>query len=190
MKTPNKTKRMVLTSAAALGLLLGAAGLAGAVSGQSTVAVQPAPTPAPDTATTTTTVTDDDSTTDTGTDETNEGAEDPAAEAAEDAAEQTLLDSFPVSPDQAAAAASAAVPGNVDEVGISDDSANPVFEVEIIDANGQEIKVFVDPTSGAVIGQVTSAEDDANDVTEGPDNEMNEGPEANEAPEGAEAPAN
>ncbi len=51
------------------------------------------------------------------------------------------------------------MPGTVDEVEIDNDGATPVFEVEIIDAKGQEVKVTVDPNTGAVLTQVAEAAD-------------------------------
>ncbi len=165
MKPLNRTTKLVGTAAAAVGLLLGAAGVASAVSGPTEVSAQPAISQtAPDNDT-------------IDTNEANDANETPEQEAAEDAAEQELLNSFSVSPDQASQAALAVVPGTVDEVEIDNDGASPVFEVEIIDANGQEVEVTVDPNTGDVIDH----------VVEGPDDEANEGPEANEANEAPEA---
>ena len=163
METPNRSKKLLVTAVAGVGLMLGAAGVASAVGSSSP-------------AQTNTTVTD--GTVEANeTNEANEANETPESEAAEDAAELKLLNSFPVTPDEASATALAAVPGTVDEVEISDDTATPVFEVEIIDANGQEVTVTVDPNSGAVIDQVVEAPDA---------DEANEGPETNEAPAAAD----
>ena len=163
MESLNRTKKIVGSSAVALGLALGAMGVASAASA-------PADAPAGE----------------TNEDETNEANETPEQEAAEDAAELELLNSFAVTPAEAEAAALKVVPGTVEEVEIEDDGATPVFEVEIIDANGDEVSVTVDPNTGVVIDQVVEGPDD--DDNEGPNDEVNEGPETDETPEVTDAP--
>lgn len=163
MESLNRTKKIVGSSAVALGLALGAMGVASAASA-------PADAPAGE----------------TNEDETNEANETPEQEAAEDAAELELLNSFAVTPAEAEAAALKVVPGTVEEVEIEDDGATPVFEVEIIDANGDEVSVTVDPNTGVVIDQVVEGPDD--DANEGPNDEVNEGSETDETPEVTDAP--
>ena len=170
MSAPDRLKRIIGVSAAALGLTLGAAGVATAVSGPNETPGQTSPT-GPGTGTS------------EPTSEANETNETPEQETAERAAEDKLLNAFPVKPDQASKAALAAVPGTVEEVEVSEDTASPVFEVEIIDANGKEITVTVDPNSGAVTGQMTEA-------NEGPEtNETNEAPATPQPSTTQQAPA-
>ncbi len=179
MKTPKNKKAVVATIVVAGGLLLGGASVANAVTSEADEPTQELPAvqiaPAAQTAPESEDILEIDEVED-GVEHDNES---PEEEAAEEAAEQELLNSFPITPEQATVAALAVVPGTVEEVELEDDhGSTPVFEVEVIDAAGQEITVTVDPTSGQVIDQVAEGPEGAD---EGPDDGADD-----EGAEGAE----
>lgn len=166
------TKRSVYSGLAGIGIILGAGGLVAAATGPDTTptsaaVVQQAPpdqttdTPADDATETDGPETDgqdNDETTPDYTssvqttpevDETTESdAADDAAEADEDAALGALAT---VTPAEASAAALDAQPGTIDDVELSNENGNVVYEVEVVATDGAEFDVIIDAGNAEVL---------------------------------------
>ena len=71
-----------------------------------------------------------------------------------------------LTPEQATAAAIAAVPGTAGDVELENENGNVVYGVEVTTANGQ-VDVKVDPGNGSILAQ----EDDRNDGESADDTE-------------------
>jgi hypothetical protein len=72
-----------------------------------------------------------------------------------------------ITPDQAKAAALAAVPGTAGKVELEDEDGNVVFGVEVTTASGSKMDVKVDAGNGKVLAQ--QADDEGGSETDGPD---------------------
>jgi len=164
----SRTKRLLFSGAAAIGVAAGAAGTAGAATGgQST----PSQTP---------------------TEAEADGAQDPsytssvtapeAPESQPEADEAAALEGVAtVTADQARDAALSAMPGTAGEVELDNENGNVVWSVEITAADGTITDVKVDAGNAAILAQ------DSEDDSESEADEANEAPEADEAPEAAPA---
>ena len=168
--------KAVLGAAAAIGVAVGAGGIASAVSssgGETDSSQEPAYTSS---------ITVDDT-----------------AESSEADEADALAGLAKITADEARAAALAAVPGTAEEVELENENGNVVYGVEITDANGAEFDVKVDAGNGTVLAQESDdadegeegdEEDEADEGAEGDDDDANEGAETKDDPnEGSEADA-
>ncbi len=174
MPIKDRTKRIVLGGAAAVGLTLGVAALSGAAT---------TPTPSP-----TAPAAEQDQ--DPSLDGSIQAPEDESASEADEA--KALEGLATVSAADAEKAALAAVPGGtVNGTELGNENGSVVYEVDMTDANGKALEVKVDAGNAKVLDQ--SADDEgseANEGSEGPEaNEGNETDEGSEADEGAETGA-
>jgi len=161
MSFKQHTKKLVAGGAAAVGLTLGVAVLAGAAGPGSPDQSPPAQT-------------EDDDVQDPAYESSVTA---PESEGQSEADEAAALEGLAtITPDQARDAALAVVPGTAGDVELDNENGNVVYSVEITDANGKVIDVKVDPGNATVLHQ--DAGDDAEEA-----NEANEPPEANEAAE-------
>ena len=177
MKNPSKAKRIMYSAFAALGVTAGAAGLASAATNQ------PAPT-------TTEAGQSQDGANETETDVKSSVTVDDTAEAANEEQENADLQKLAkISADDAAKAATSAVPGTAGTPQLENDNGNVVYEVEVTATDGTVTEVKVDPGTGDVLAQ--EIDDDSDEADD--DNEANEGSEANEgaetAPDATPAPS-
>lgn len=170
MRDLSRTMKVVLGGAAAIGVALGAGGIASAVGGTTPSTAEADNTQEP-AYTSSITVAD---------------AEE-ASEADESAA---LAGMATITADEARDAALAAVPGTAGEVELENENGNVVYGVEITDASGASHDVKVDAGNGTVLAQEADDADEGDEANEGAedgDDEANEGPEtdddANEGPE-------
>jgi len=175
MATPSKAKKVLFTALAALGVTVGAAGLANAATSQ------PAPTaPAvaqqagPDTVETDESPNYTSSVTVPQTPDSGAETDDEAADAAK------LAPLATVTPEAASAAATAAVPGTAGAATLGDENGNVVYEVEVTTADGSKVEVKVDAGNGNVLAQETDDAGEENGADKG------EGPEGTES--GSETP--
>lgn len=171
------TRKAITTSALALGVLAGSAGIASAMSSQGS---------SPQRASPTSTVEDD-----TQDPALNGSVQASEIEGQSEAEESATLESLAsITADEAGQAALTANPGaTVNSVELENENGSVVFEVDMTDSSGAALEVKVDAGNGAVLAQ-ESGQDDDNEGSEGPEDEANEGPEAdevNEAPEVAPA---
>ena len=160
MRDMSRTTKAVLGTAVAIGVAVGAGGIASAVSssgGDADRSQEPAYTSS---------ITVDDTAESSEADEAN-----------------ALAGLAKITADEARAAALAAVPGTAEEVELENENGNVVYGVEITDASGAEFDVKVDAGNGAILAQ------EADDAEEGDAEEANGGDEAedDEADEGAES---
>jgi len=81
----------------------------------------------------------------------SDDSNDDAAEAAEAAEDVALTALATVTPEEASAAALEAEPGTVDDVELSNESGNVVYEVEVVDAKGAEFDVIIDAGDASVL---------------------------------------
>lgn len=164
MSIKDRSKRIVAGGAAAVGLTLGVAALAGA-------ATSPAQQPVPPTA--------DQEAQDPNLNGSIQAPEDESASEADEA--KALEGLAKVSAADAEQAALATVPGGtVLGSALENDNGSVIYEVDMTDANGKAVEVKVDAGNGAVLAQENdgSEAEDASEANEGP-----EADEANEAPE-------
>lgn len=185
MNNPSKAKKAAYAAFAALGLTMGAAGLAAAATNQ-----------APPASTSPTVTQDKGVEAPGGADESpsyKSSVSDPAGAAeadgteTSDAAEAAKLQALAkITPAEAKSAALAAVPGTADKVELESENGNVVYGVEVTTSSGS-VDVKVDAGNGKVLSQ---QKDDAGDEKEsGPEDEKESGPEQadkNEPAEGAE----
>ena len=148
MEHESKLKKPLYTGAVAIGLALGTMGLATAATTQTTPAVDNSAVEAD------------------VQDPSYDGsiaapAEDDTLTDAEETAQLEALAT--VTADEAAAAASAAVPGEVVEVELDDENGSVVYSVEIVDSSGAEIDVKVDAGTGEVLDQQIDDDDASSD---------------------------
>lgn len=177
MRDLSRTMKVVLGGAAAIGVALGAGGIASAVGGSNPPSVEADNTQEPSYSSSVTTA-------DT---ETENEADESAA----------LAGSAKITADEARDAALAAVPGTVGEVELENENGNVVYGVEITDSSGATYDVKVDAGNGTVLAQEADdadegdeGDDEANEGAEGDDDDADEGPESNDdANEGPEADA-
>ena len=155
MKNESKFKKPIYTGAVAIGLALGTMGIASAATTQ----------PAPNETAVEVDVQDpsyDGSIQAPVEDETLTETE-----------EATLLEGLAtISADEASAAATAAVPGEIAKVELDDENGSVVYSVEIVDGTGAQIDVKVDAGDGTVLDQ--QADDDSEDesATEADDDDV------------------
>lgn len=172
----SRTKRLLFSGAAALGVAAGAAGIAGAATGGTTQnpasPAQAETDEAPDSNfTSSVTVADD-----TEMSETDEAA--------------TLEGLATVTSDEARTAALAAVPGTAADPELDNEDGNVVWSVEITAADGTLHEVVIDAGNANVLAQDIEEADDENEAdeaNEGPEANESEADEANEGPETNEA---
>lgn len=162
MRDMSRTMKAVLGTAAAIGIAVGAGGMASAVSssgGEADTSQEPAYTSS---------ITVDD---------TAESSE--ADEAA------ALAGSAKITADEARAAALAAVPGTAEEVELENENGNVVYGVEVTDANGAEHDVKVDAGNGTVLAQEADDADEGDEANEGAegDDDAESNDDADEGPE-------
>ncbi len=165
MSIKDRTKRIILGGAAAVGLTLGVAALSGA-------ATTPAPPPS---APAQHQAAEQDQTQDPNL---NGSIQSPEDESASEADETKALEGLAkISAADAEKAAVAAVPGGtVNSTELGNENGSVVYEVDMTDANGTALEVKVDAGNAEVLDQ--SADDEGSEANEGP-----EGPEANESTE-------
>lgn len=175
------TRRAITTSAIALGVLAGSAGIAAAVSSQGSTAQE-----APTTGTTEDEVPDP---------MPSGSIQAPDVEGQSEAEESAALESLAtISADDAAQAALVANPGaTVNGVELENEDGSVVYEVDVADSAGTTLEVKIDAGNGAVLTQESGdeaegPEDEADEADEGHEDEADEGPEdeadeANETPE-------
>jgi len=156
-------RKTITTSALALGVLAGSAGIASAVSSQGSTA-QPAPTS-------------------TAEDETqdptlNGSVQSPEVEGRSEDDESAALESLAsITADDARQAALTANPGaTVNDVQLGNENGSVVYEVGMIDSTGFAIEVKVDAGDGAVLAQ-ESGDDEANEAVEGRESEADDSTE-------------
>ena len=101
-------------------------------------------------------------------------------EGSESAALQPLAK---VTPEQAKAAALAAVPGTANNVELENENGNVVYGVEVTDASGNTTDVKVDAGNGTVLAKEADQNDGGNEKAG-----ANDTPEANDTPDAATAP--
>src|SRR5688572_21533190 len=152
----NRTRKAIVTAAAALGVGMGGYGIANATG----VAFQ-----------------EDDEAPVGGSVAVTE--DESLSEAEEDAAYRALAT---VTEEEAKAAATAAVAGEVGEVDLDDEGGSLVYEVEVRAADGTETDVLVDAGDGTVLLTEAEAEaegdDDEGDDDEGDDDDAGEADDA------------
>jgi uncharacterized membrane protein YkoI len=175
--TISMTRKWVVTAAAGAGALMGAAGLASAAT-NGTEPTTPAPQQqeAPDTETApnyTSSITVPDTT--ESTDETAEAA--------------ALKAMVTLTPEQATASATAAVPGTADEVQLENDGGNVVYDVEIATANGH-VDVKVDPGNGKILAQETEQNDGESADDKGGADKADQADKTDQTKDAADAPTN
>lgn len=173
MSIKDRSKRVLAGGAAAVGLTLGVAALAGAT----TTPDQTAPADS-------TAVEQGESQDPT----LNGSIQSPEDESLSEADEAKSLEGLAkISPADAEKAALAAVPGTVNgAAALENENGSVVYEVDVTDANGQSVEVKVDAGNGDVLAQETG-DSEGDEGTESEANEADEAPEANEAPEAAPA---
>jgi uncharacterized membrane protein YkoI len=159
----SRTKRLLFSAAAAVGVAAGAAGIAGAATGG-----QAPPAPAPATAESGDTTQDPSYTSSVTAPEGAEGT----SEADEAAALQSKAT---ITADQARDAALKAVPGTPGKVELDNENGNVVWSVEVTGADGTSTDVKVDAGNGSVLAK------EAGDDNESEADDANEAPEASEA---------
>jgi uncharacterized membrane protein YkoI len=167
MRDLSRTMKVVLGGAAAIGVALGAGGIASAVGG-STPSSAEADSAQEPSYTSSVTVAD---------------TQESGSEADESSALASLAT---ITADEARAAALAAVPGTAGEVELENENGNVVYGVEVKDASGASYDVKVDAGNGAVLAQESDDEGDH----EG-DDQGDEGSETNDdgADDGSETDA-
>lgn len=170
----SRSRRLLFSGAAAVGLAAGAAGLAAAATGgQATPTQAPAKAGADAqdpsyTSSVTAPEVPDGKGSDTASSDTNEAA--------------ALKSLATISPDQARAAALAAAPGTVAKVELGNEHGNVVYDVEITKADGTVADVTIDAGNGKVLAQ------EAGDKNESRGPEADNGKETPDATEPAGAP--
>lgn len=171
----SRTKRLIFTGAAAIGILGGAAGIAGAASSQS------APGPAAAQA-------DANDTPDASY--TSSVTAPQAAEGQPEKDEAAKLQSLAtVTADQAKSSALAAVPGTAKAPELDNEDGNVVWSVEVTKVDGTVTDVKVDAGNGKVLAQETDTENDGGKDNQSGDESGNEsGTETPDAPGATEAP--
>ncbi|WP_405219111.1 PepSY domain-containing protein [Agrococcus sp. Ld7] len=149
----NKKKYAVATGIVAATLALGGAGIAMATSDSEDTAVTGTVEAPPE---------------ETAAD----GTEVETTDAEEDA---TLRDLATVTPDEAEAAALAAVPGTIREVDLDDEDGFVVYEVEVTAADGTVTGVLIDAGDASVLAQeAEDADDDGDDADDDADDDDTE----------------
>ena len=158
------TRKAITTSALALGVLAGSAGIASAVSSQGSTA-----SPAPSTSTV------EDETQDPIL---NGSVQSPEIEGQSEADESAALASLAsITADDAGQAALAANSGaTVNGVQLENENGSVVYEVDMTDASGAAIEVKVDAGDGAVLAQ-ESGDDEAGEGAEGTESEADDSTE-------------
>ncbi|MEY2566951.1 MAG: hypothetical protein QOE35_1480 [Actinomycetota bacterium] len=165
----SRTRSVIVTAAAALGVVAGAAGIAAAGTSHSAPATATAESDAKDPSYTSSV--------------TAPEAKDGTSEQDETAALQSKAT---VTADQAKAAALAAVPGTAATPQLENENGNVVWGVEVTDAAGKVTDVKVDAGNGKVLAQDTG--DESGQDTESNDSETKGGPESKDAPEANDTP--
>lgn len=159
----SRTKRMIFTGAASIGVLGGAAGIAGAVTGPAS----PSPAAARD------------NVADPAYRSSVTAPEAPDGQEKDEAAKLQSLAS--VTAEQARAAALGAVPGSAKTPELDNENGNVVWSVEVTKADGTVSDVKVDAGTGKVLAQESDSEsDDGNEKEAG--TETPDGPGSTEAP--------
>lgn len=173
MSITDRSKRVFAGGAAAVGLTLGVAALAGA-------ATSPDQTPPTDT---TVDVEQNES-----QDPTLDGSiQTPEDESLSEADEAKALEGLAkISPADAEQLALAAVPGTVNgPAELANEDGSVIYEMEITAADGTVTEVVIDAGNGAVLAQETG-DSEGDEGNESEADEANESPEANEAGEAPE----
>lgn len=173
MSMKDRSKRIAAGGAAALGLTLGVAALAGAA----TSPEQTAPTsPAA--------AVEEDQTQDPILNGSIQSPEDESLAEADEA--KALEGLATISSSDAEQAALDANPGaTVNSTELGNENGSVVYEVELTDADGADLEVKVDAGNGVVLAQETDSEDDEEE--DEADQEANEADETDEAAEADEA---
>ncbi len=167
----SRTRRLLFSGAATIGVVVGAAGLAGAVTGQS-----PTTSANPQEA-------EHDQAPSYHSSVTAPAAAERGSESAEDANLQGLAT---VTADQASAAAVGAVPGTAGKVELENEDGNVVWSVEVTGADGTVTDVKVDAGNRDILAQEVDNESDAgHEAPEGNESDAgNDAPDAGESPNG------
>lgn len=154
-------RKTITTSALALGVLAGSAGLASAMTSQGATA-QPAPAP-----------TAEDQTQDPTL---NGSIQAPEVEGQSEADESAALESLAsITADKAGQAALAANPGaTINSVQLENENGTVVYEVDMTDSSGAAIEVKVDAGNATVLAQ-DSGDDEATEGSEAEDSTETDG---------------
>ena len=165
MSITDRSKRLIAGGAAGVGLTLGVAALAGAATSPDQIAPNPASAEV-------------DGEQDPMLNGSIQAPDDESLSEPEEA--KALEGLATISLSDAEAAATSAVPGGtVNSVELGNENGSVVYEVDMTDANGQEVEVKVDAGNGGVLATETG--DDESGESEA--DEADEAPEANETPE-------
>ncbi len=178
MAIKDRSKRVLAGGAAAAGLTLGVAALAGA-------ATSPDQT-APTDPTVDSTAGEQDESQDPALNGSIQSPEDESVSEADEA--KSLEGLAKISPADAEQAALAVVPGGTvnGAAALENENGSVVYEVDVTGSDGTQHEVKVDAGTGDVLAQ-DNGDSEGDEGTESEADEANEGPEANEAPEATEA---
>lgn len=177
MNTPSRTKRVVYAALVGIGLTAGSAGLAAAATGQANAANPPVVAQAER---------DGEESPNYRSSVTVAEAPDTGREADNEAADAAKLGPLAkVTAEQAATAATAAVPGTAGNVELEDENGNVVFGVEVTAADGTMSDVKVD----AGTGEVLSTESDDGTETEHAGTDVEDGSESESGTESGDGAA-
>ncbi len=155
MATPSRSKRVIYAALAGLGITAGAAAISAAATSTTTPTTPPPAHQAPAQPDTQSSGDSPDyrgSVTVPQVPDTSKSADDEAADTA------ALAHLAKVTPEQAASAATASVPGSAGKVQLEDENGNVVYGVEVTTANGSRVDVKVDAGNGAVLHQESDDE--------------------------------
>lgn len=171
MNTPSRTKRVVYAALVGIGLTAGSAGLAAAATGQANTVNPPVVEQ---------TVNGGEVSPNYRSSVTVADAPDTSREADNEAADAAKLGPLAkITAEQAAIAATAAVPGTAGNVELEDENGNVVFGVEVTAADGTMSDVKVDAGNGAVLSTEsddgTETESAGTDVADGSETESGTG---------------
>lgn len=167
----SRTRRMLFSGAAALGVAAGAAGIAGAATSGNTQSQAPAEAEA-----------------DEQDPSYKSSVTAPEGEGQSEADESKALESLAtITADQARDAALAAMPGTAGQVELENENGNVVWSVEVTGADGTVTEVKVDAGNGDVLAQENES-DEAGEADEDGESEENEADESGESEEDDEGP--
>ena len=167
MATPSRTKKIMFTALAGLGVTAGAAGIAAAATTQTTPTDPSAAEQSPAEKGTNDAAEKDDTpkyTSSVTVPQTPEGAE--GAEESDAAEAAKLAPLAKISADEASKAATTAVPGTAATPELEEEDGNVVYDVEIITADGKQVEVIIDAGNGKVLAQETDNDHEGKDANE------------------------
>lgn len=161
---PSRTRTIVFTGAAALGIAAGAAGIAAAATSGDGADTESHDESHDDAAEFTSSLTVDDTT-------------EYASEADEAAHLATIVS---VTPEQAVAAATAQVPGNAADPELENEDGSVVYSVEVTQADGSVVEVVVDAGNASILQTESEGADGHDDVHDEGHDDGHDGEDPNE----------